>query len=64
MFTYFLLKKLKESKGLITYGTLADYISGNVSIESLRVNQKEQDPKVNVSPEIENVWKNWKLIQD
>jgi hypothetical protein len=64
MFTYFLLKKLKESKGLITYGALADYISGNVSIESLRVNQKEQDPKVNVSPEIENTWKNWKLIQD
>ena len=64
MFTYFLLKKLKESKGNITYSALADYISSNVSIESLRVNQKEQDPKVNVSPDIENVWKNWKLIQD
>lgn len=64
MFTYFLLKKLKESKGQISYGALADYLTGNVSIESLRVNQKEQDPKVNVSPEIENVWKNWKLMQD
>lgn len=64
MFTYFLLKKLKESKGQISYGALADFLTGNVSIESLRVNQKEQDPKVNVSPEIENVWKNWKLIQD
>ncbi len=64
MFTYFLLKKLKESKGNITYSALADYIASNVSIESLRVNQKEQDPKVNVSPDIENVWKNWKFIQD
>jgi hypothetical protein len=64
MFTYFLLKKLKETKGDITYGALATYISSNVSIESLRVNQKEQDPKVNVSPDIENNWNNWKLIQD
>lgn len=64
MFTYFLLKKLKETKGDITYGALANYISSNVSIESLRVNQKEQDPKVNVSPDIENIWNNWKLIQD
>ncbi len=64
LFTYFLLKKLKESKGDITYNTLADYLSSNVSIESLRVNQKEQDPKVNVSSDIENVWKNWKLIQN
>jgi len=64
MFTYFLLKKLKESKGVITYGSLADYISSNVSIESLRVNQKEQDPKVNVSPDIENLWRNWKFVQD
>jgi hypothetical protein len=63
MFTYFLLKKLKETKGDITYSALADYISSNVSIESLRVNQKEQDPKINVSPDIENVWQNWKFVQ-
>lgn len=63
MFTYFLLKKLKETKGDITYSALSDYISNNVSIESLRVNQKEQDPKVNVSPEIENVWQGWKFVQ-
>jgi hypothetical protein len=63
MFTFFLLKKLKETKGDITYKTLSDYIAANVSIESLRVNQKEQDPKVNVSPDIENIWQNWKFIQ-
>jgi len=59
MFTYYLLKKLQDTKGMITYGDLADYIQQNVSIESLRVNQKEQDPMINVSPEIENIWREW-----
>lgn len=59
MFTYFLLKKLQETRGNVTYKELDDYISYNVSIESLRVNQKEQDPKVNISPNVENIWKNW-----
>lgn len=63
MFTYFLLKKMQESKGNISYGNLYDYISSNVSIESLRVNQKEQDPLVNVSQLSENVWRNWNLIK-
>jgi hypothetical protein len=59
IFSYFLLKKLQESKGVVTYGELADYISQNVSIESLRSNQKEQDPTINVSPAVEAVWRDW-----
>ncbi|MBN2174740.1 MAG: caspase family protein [Bacteroidales bacterium] len=59
MFTYYLLKKLQETKGDVTYGDLADYIMQNVSIESLRVNQKEQDPVVNVSPDVDQVWRSW-----
>lgn len=59
IFSYFLLKKLQDSKGEVTYGELADYISQNVSIESLRINQKEQDPAINVSPDVENVWRGW-----
>ena len=50
MFTYFLLKKLQDSKGVVTYGELDDYLRKQVSIESLRVNSKPQDPAVNVSP--------------
>jgi len=61
MFTYFLLKKLQESKGNVTYGGLADYIKDNVSIESLRVNNKEQDPVVKVSIAVHNEWENWEL---
>jgi uncharacterized caspase-like protein len=59
MFTYYLLKKLQESKGNINYGGLADYIKDNVSIESLRINNKEQDPKVKVSIAVKNDWEKW-----
>ena len=62
MFTYYLLKKLQDSQGNLTYGELADYISKNVSIESLRVNQKEQDPKVNVSSKVQDSWESWRII--
>ncbi len=61
MFTYFLLKKLQQSKGNITYGELADYISDNVSIESLRINNKEQDPAVKVSIAVQDDWEKWTL---
>jgi len=59
MFSYFLMKKIQETKGNITYGDLSDYVSQQVSIESLRINQKEQDPTVNVSPDVENSWRDW-----
>jgi len=55
-FTYYLLKKLQESKGDITYGELSKYISDNVSLQSVLINDKEQSPQVNVSLSIENDW--------
>ncbi len=63
MFTYYLLKKIKDTQGDITYGELSDYIMKNVSLESLRINQKEQDPTVNISPNVESSWQNWNLIK-
>ena len=59
MFTYYLLKKIQDSKGQINYGELSDYVSSNVSIQSLKINQKEQDPKVNVSVDVQEEWKTW-----
>ncbi len=59
MFTYYLLKKLQDTKGDVSYGDLADYITQKVSLESLKVNQKEQDPKVNVSVNVQNEWESW-----
>ncbi|MDR0419410.1 MAG: caspase family protein [Prevotellaceae bacterium] len=59
MFTYHLLKKLQKSKGKVTYGELSEYVTENVSLDALRRNNKEQDPNVLYSPEIEGIWEQW-----
>ena len=59
MFTYFLLEKLQNDRGYMTLGQLADYINRNVSITSLKVNEKEQDPVVNTSEKVAGSWRNW-----
>jgi hypothetical protein len=61
LFTYFLLKKLQETSGNITYEQLAESVRKDVSVESLRVNSKEQDPVVNISKELADKWKTWKI---
>jgi hypothetical protein len=61
MFTYFLLKKLQESKGDVTLGELGDYLKENVKRSSIRVNNKEQNPQVNPSPQLMAVWQTLKL---
>ncbi len=59
MFTYHLLQKLKETKGQITYGELADYLRTNVGTRSVIVNQKEQNPQTNVSNDVVDKWVGW-----
>ena len=61
MFTYALLKKLKETKGDITYGFLDEFIRVFVENKSQRINEKEQNPKTNVSPEAVESWSDWKI---
>ena len=61
MFTYHLLKKFQESKGSTTFGELYSYLKEKVSLESLKVNKTEQDPKINVSNQVESQWLNWKF---
>lgn len=61
MFTYYLLKKLQETKGDLTYSELSDFLNEKISIESLLVNSKEQNPVVNTSQDIAEKWKAWKL---
>ena len=46
MFTYFLLKKLQETKGETTLGELIDYVTTNVGKQSVVVNRKKQTPTV------------------
>lgn len=61
MFTYYLLKKIRESEGNLSYGELAEYLKNEVSINSLLINEKEQTPQVNVSNQLGSEWKNWKF---
>lgn len=51
LFTYYLLKKLQESKGNITIAELSDYISTKVKRASVVRNAKMQTPTVNYSTE-------------
>ena len=57
LFTYYLLKKLKESKGNVSYKELADYVKREVVRKSLTLNDKGQTPTINVAPNMEMKWK-------
>lgn len=58
-FTYFLLKKLQQTHGNITFGELSNFLSKTVGIESLRINEKAQDPVTSMSYQIEHLWEDW-----
>ena len=61
MFTYFLLRKLQETKGDVTLGELADYITREVKRHSFDENSRSQTPMVNVSASLSGSWSNMKL---
>ena len=61
LFTYFLLKKLQETKGNITLGELGEYIKQQVSRKSIVTNGKSQTPSVSASTSVEQNWKTLKF---
>ena len=61
LFTYFLLKKLQETQGNVSYSELADYINKNVKKEAFLINEKPQTPVIATSPDAANSWSNMKL---
>ena len=63
MFTYYLLKKLKESKGDVTLGELSDYVIQNVRQRSAVVNRKSQTPTVLTSGAVAETWRSIKLAR-
>jgi hypothetical protein len=63
MFTYYLLKNLQESKGQITYKDLYENLKKKVKIESVRINNKEQDPQINIGEKAKEVWENRSFIK-
>ncbi len=60
MFTYFILKKLKDSNGDVTLGDLSQYVIDQVSKKSIVENGKSQTPTVLISDNATN-WQSWTL---
>lgn len=56
-FTYFLLKKLQETKGKVTFGELYDYIHREVSRKSIVNEQKTQTPSITTASQQAELWK-------
>ena len=61
LFTYYLLEKLWTSSGDVTYGELFDYLQKEVPDNSLRINEKEQDPDVRAGNKVIDLWRTWNL---
>ena len=57
LFTYFLLKKLQETKGQVSLGELAQYVQQQVSRRSIVTNGKSQTPCVTPSESVIGTWK-------
>jgi hypothetical protein len=61
MFTYYLLKKLQDTRGNVTMQELGNYIIKEVSQQSVLLNGKLQTPCVLLSPAVGEDWKGWTL---
>ena len=63
LFTYFLLKKLNETKGECSLGELSEYITTNVKRQSIVINRKPQTPAIIFSDSVKDEWMNYKLTR-
>lgn len=62
VFTYFLLKKLRDTKGDVTLGELSEYVKSNVvKVSAVNFDQR-QTPVVTASSSFATKWKKLKLI--
>lgn len=63
LFTYFLLKKLKQTKGETTIQELYDYVSGEVGKKSIVVNGNSQTPTLSISDAMKEHWQTLRLCK-
>jgi hypothetical protein len=61
IFTYYLLKKMQETEGSVSYGELYDYVKKEVDLNCVKINSKEQTPDLLPSMDLGDVWKGWHL---
>lgn len=57
MFTYYLLKKIQETKGEVTLGDLGDYLTNEVARQSFIENGKKQTPTATPSASFTSTWR-------
>ncbi|MDD6778522.1 MAG: caspase family protein [Bacteroidales bacterium] len=57
LFTYYLLDKIKETRGNTTLGELSQYVTGKVKQKSIVINNKLQTPTITPSESLLNTWK-------
>lgn len=60
LFSYYLMKKLQETRGDVTFGDLYNYVKKEVTRRSVVVMKKKQTPSITVSNSLNN-WKNMKF---
>lgn len=61
LFTYYLLRKIKDTKGNLTLGELSDYLRVQVKRTSINLNNRLQSPTTTASSLLTNSWQNIKL---
>lgn len=61
MFTYYLLKKIQESKGSATLGEISSYVINNVRQQSIVINRKSQTPHISSSGSFSESWEKIRL---
>ncbi len=61
LFTYYLLKKLQDSKGTATLGELCDFVSTQVKRQSVVINRNAQTPTFTAAPALGDTWRTWQL---
>ncbi|MBR5610846.1 MAG: WG repeat-containing protein [Bacteroidales bacterium] len=61
LFTYFLLKTMKDHNGDISIGDLYNEVSATVKTKSIWINNMEQTPELINGPDIASGWKEWKF---
>jgi len=63
MFTYYLLKKLQDTKGNVSLAELDAYLRKMVNQSAFSINRREQTPTLSTSPGVSADWRNWRLNQ-